>query len=151
MFKTEDRDTLIQNLLDREEIRNLALKYAHYVWQGKADEWVDLYAEDAMISSEHPDRPTSRGHDSLRALFNEVASTSKPRPFVHNHVVNLLGPSEATGTCYSEVRISIDGKNGLVVGVYDDRYRKVDGVWKFAERKSTIEYFGPANEYRVPE
>jgi len=141
----------IQELLDRESIRDLAIKYAHHIWQGDIDGWVNLYAEDGAITSDHPDRPASRGHAQLRELAEAVVRDSRPRPFVHNHVIDLIGPYDATGTCYTEVHLSIEGERGLVVGLYHDRYVKIDNQWKFKERKSDIEYFGLESEYQVPE
>jgi hypothetical protein len=40
-------DRKIQELLDRESLRNLAIRYCHFVRVGEIDKIVDLYADDA--------------------------------------------------------------------------------------------------------
>lgn len=147
---SDDNTTQIQQLLDREAIRELVKRYGHYVWQGNVDGFLSLYAEDGVFRSADPDWPAARGHIELRRLLEGMLGQEKPRAFMHNHVVDLVGPREATGTVYTEVRLSIRGEKGLLVGFYDDQYAKIDGLWKFKERKITVEYYGPMDDYKVP-
>jgi hypothetical protein len=44
----------------------------------------------------------------------------KPRPYIHNHVVELLGDGKARGTCYVELRGETRGMDWLGTGYYDD-------------------------------
>jgi hypothetical protein len=67
-------------------------------------------------------------------------------PAVHNHVIELLGPDRAKGTCYVEVRLLRDGKKCLMTGWYNDEYAKVGGEWKFKSRQITVDSFGPVSE-----
>lgn len=137
------QDTLLQELLDREAIRSLPLRYCHYVWQKDLDGYVNLFTEDGSISTNDPSLPRAHGHAELRRMIADGLETMQPRPFIHNHVIELSGPDRATGTCYVEVRLLRDGKQWLMTGWYNDEYAKVGGEWKFKSRQITIDTFVP--------
>ena len=139
-------EAAIQELLDREAIRTLPHRYCHTVWQKDFDGYVNLFTPDGWISTSDPTLPRAQGHAELRKAIGEALETMKPRPFIHNHVVELLGPDRAKGTCYVEVRLLRDGKKCLMTGFYNDEYAKVGGEWKFKSRQITIDTFGPQNE-----
>jgi ketosteroid isomerase-like protein len=142
---TKSTETLLQEVIDREEIRTLPVRYCHCVWQKDLDGYVNLFTEDGAFL---PDSglPQARGHVELRKIVGEGLDTLKPRPFIHNHVVELLGPDRAKGTCYVEVRMLRDGRKWLVTGWYNDEYVKVNGEWKFKSRKITTDSSGSVNE-----
>ncbi|MGE0680877.1 MAG: nuclear transport factor 2 family protein [Candidatus Binatia bacterium] len=142
---TKSTETLLQEVIDREAIRTLPVRYCHCVWQKDIDGYVNLFTKDGSFL---PDGglPQAQGHEELRKVVGGGLDVLKPRPFIHNHVVELLGPDRAKGTCYVEVRMLRDGKKWLVTGWYNDEYVKVDGEWKFKSRKITTDSSGPANE-----
>jgi hypothetical protein len=51
----------------------------------------------------------------------------KPRPFIHDHLVKLLGPNQAKGICYVEVKLLGDGKKWTMSGWYKGEWTKVGG------------------------
>ena len=136
----------MQDVIDREAIRNLPLQYCHCVWQQDLDGYVDLFTEDGSFSTNDPDLPGAEGRDGLRKMISGGLDAMKPRPFIHNHVIELLGPDQAKGTCYVEVHMNREGKKWEMKGWYNDEYAKVDGDWKFKSRRITTDSFGPANE-----
>ena len=79
-------------------------------------------------------------------MISDGLGVMKPRPFIHNHVIELLGPDRAKGTCYVEVRLLRDGKKSLMTGWYNDEYAKVGGEWKFKSRRITVDSLGPISE-----
>jgi ketosteroid isomerase-like protein len=137
---------VLQEVIDREEIRTLPVRYCHTVWQKDLDGYVSLFTEDGSMSTNDPTLPRAQGHEALRKMIGEGLDTMKPRPFIHNHVVELLGPDRATGTCYIEVKLFRDGKKGAMSGWYNDEYAKVGGEWKFKSRQITIDSSAPVNE-----
>jgi hypothetical protein len=139
-------DAVLQSVIDREAIRDLPVKYCHCVWQKDLDSWVNLFANNGTISTSDPNMPGAQGKEGLRKMISSGLETMKPRPFIHNHVVNLLGPDRATGTCYVEVRMIRDGKKWSLSGWYDDEYAKVGGEWKFKSRRINIDSFAPSGE-----
>lgn len=140
---TEER---LQEVIDREEIRTLPVRYCHCVWQKDLDGYANLFTEDGSFGTNDPTLPRAQGRAALRAMIGGQLDVSKPRPFIHNHVVELLGPDRAKGTCYVEVRLLREGKKWLLTGWYNDEYAKVGGEWKFKSRQITTDTFGPVSE-----
>jgi hypothetical protein len=136
-MKTMDQQ--VQELLDREAIRDLPKRYCHCVWTGDLDGIVKLFSEDGSIimqSSKGPQATT--GHEKLRKAFQRVVDDLGPRPYIHNHVITLKDASHATGTCYVELRDSKNDMRWLGTGFYNDEYVKVGNEWKFKTRDVTL-------------
>jgi ketosteroid isomerase-like protein len=142
----KNNETLLQEVIDREAIRTLPVRYCHCVWQQDLDGYVNLFTEDGAMSTNDPSLPRAHGRAELRKMIGDGLGTMKPRPFIHNHVVELLGPDRAKGTCYVEVRLMRDGKKTQMSGWYNDEYAKVGGEWKFKSRQITVDSMGPVNE-----
>jgi len=136
----------MQEVIDREAIRGLPVQYCHCVWQKDLDGYVALFTEDGSFSTDDPDLPGAEGHSGLRGMISSGLKNMQPRPFIHNHVVELLGPHDAKGTCYVEVHMNRHGQKWEMKGWYNDKYTKVDGEWKFKSRQITTDSFGPAKE-----
>jgi hypothetical protein len=136
---------LLQEVIDREAIRDLPLRYCHSVWQKDLDGYVNLFTDDGAMSSNDPTLPRAQGREGLRKMIGQGLETSKPRPFIHNHVIELLGPDRAKGTCYVEVRLLRDGKKHLLNAWYNDEYAKVNGEWKFKSRQIMVDSLTPVN------
>ena len=143
---TTSTETLLQEVIDREAIRTLPVRYCHCVWQKDLDGYVNLFTEDGSMSTNDPTLPRGQGRKELRKMIGEGLDTMKPRPFIHNQVIELRGPDQATGTCYVEVRLLRDGKKWSLMGWYNDEYAKVGGEWKFKSRQITIDSFAPVSE-----
>ncbi len=96
---------LVADLADREAIRELPQRYCDCVWRGDVAGIVNLYAEDGTfaIAGGGRDR-TVTGRANLLKAYGEDLSTIKPRPYIHNHVIELKGAGRASGRCYVEVR-----------------------------------------------
>ena len=125
----------VRKLWDLEAIRELAHRYAHCVWQKQVSAAVDLFAEDGEMDT--GDRPAIRGRRALLESYQQMLGAADFHPFVHNHLISLEGDS-ATGTCYLDLRATIDGESMIGSGYYDDEYVRVDGEWKFRARKLTM-------------
>ena len=95
---------LVADLADREAIRELPQRYCDCVWRGDVAGIVNLYAEDGTfaIAGGGRDR-TVTGRANLLKAYGEDLSTIKPRPYIHNHVIELKGAGRASGRCYVEV------------------------------------------------
>jgi ketosteroid isomerase-like protein len=142
----KNTETAIQEVIDREAIRSLPLRYCHCVWQKDLDGYANLFTEDGSFATNDPSLPRAQGREALRSMIGSQLDTVKPRPFIHNHVIDLVGPDRAKGTCYVEVRLLRDGKKWLMSGWYDDEYAKIGGEWKFKSRQITVDSFAPASE-----
>jgi ketosteroid isomerase-like protein len=140
----KSNEASIQEVIDREAIRTLPVRYCHHVWRKDPDSWANLFTDDGEISTTDPSMPRAHGREAVRKMIASGLDTSQPRPFIHNHVVELLGPDRAKGTCYVEVRLLRDGKKHYMTGWYDDEYAKERGEWKFKSRRINIDSMAPA-------
>lgn len=136
----------VQAMLDREAIRDLAVRYAHLVWQNQPLATVDLFTADGSVDL-GPDGGLIEGREALRAAYSHIVDGMVLHPFVHNHVVDLdsdldsqLDARSASGIAYIDLRCIRDGKSLMGSGYYEDQYAKEDGVWKFRCRKITMHY-----------
>jgi len=130
----------LQRLADLEAIRDLARRYAHCVWQQDVSAAVELFAEDAEMHT--GERDPIVGKENLRAVYEEMLGGKMLHPFVHNHIVELSGDT-AIGICYLDLRAVIEGQSFMGSGYYEDRYVRVDSVWKFKSRKLNMAYLVP--------
>jgi len=76
----------------------------------------------------------SSGESGCKALCRVCRRGVTPRPYIHNHVIELKGNGRASGRCYVEVRNAADNMNLLGTGYYNDEYVKVGDEWRFQSR-----------------
>lgn len=134
----------IRALADNEAIRDLARRYAHYVWQNELEALADLFAEDGEMDP--GTRPPIRGREALLAGFREMLTAGDVfLPFVQQHVVELAGDT-ATGTCYIDLRAVVLGKSMIGAGWYTDRYVRTAEGWRFKSRKIELRFFVPLQD-----
>ena len=133
MAKTTDE--LVQEMLDREAIRDLPVRYCHYVWTNDVEGMMSIFTADGLLSTLNSDgeERETKG-DALRQFYVNL-DTFKPRPYIHNHVVELQGEGTAKGTCYVELRAQTRDMEWVGTGYYHDEYVKDGGAWKFKARR----------------
>lgn len=117
---------------------NAALaRYVDGVNQRDADLWSGAWDEDSEWHLFDPE--PVRGRDAITAAWRRAMADF---PFVvmlasQGHIE--VDGDDAHGRSYtSEIVETADGKRLRVWGSYVDRYRRRDGVWRFASRKFTI-------------
>jgi hypothetical protein len=129
-------EQVIAELADREQIRELPVRYCDCVWRNDAAGIVDLFAENgAFITKGRKREHRAEGREALLKLYRGLTDGDiTPRPYIHNHVINLAGKDKASGRCYVEIR---DGKKNFQwvgSGFYQDEYVKTGDRWKFKSR-----------------
>ena len=148
----EDSDRQLQEMLDREAIRDLVNRYFVAVWRQDVDAVAALFAEDGAfrfagiaVDENGKSRPT--GHDEvqtfkgravLHRMYTLALAEMRPLPFGHNHVVDLTGPDRATGHLVMEMRAAADYALAGIV-TYEDEYAKIGGKWLFARRFGRVQ------------
>jgi hypothetical protein len=152
-FKNKTLEQKVQELADREEIRELIAAYAARVARGVP--FTDLFTDDgAYITVRTIGGPAQevRGRKNLeehfktaRAARGAAGDADNPLPMIHNYLIRING-DEGTGLCSNELRITENRKSIIASGYYEDRYRRVNGHWKFAERKITWFHWVPLQE-----
>jgi len=128
-------ESIVNELADREAIRALPQRYCDCVWRSDVAGVVDLFAEDGSFTVSGGGRNRSaHGRSELLKTYGSDLSSIKPRPYIHNHVIELKGNGRASGRCYLEVRNAADNMSLMGTGYYNDEYVKVGEEWKFESR-----------------
>ena len=141
----------LAELIDREEIRDLPVRYCDCVWRNDVAGIVDLFTADGSFTVKTPDGETvHKGREALIKTYTEGLSDLKPRPYIHNHVVELGYYGRATGRCYLDLRSEKRNMEWVGSGHYLDEYVKVGEHWKFGSRYFTAISFNPANAAKAP-
>jgi SnoaL-like domain len=141
-------DELVIELADREAIRELPVRYCDCVWRGDVEGIVDLFADDGnfTVLGRRAESSTT-GRANLLKSYREGLTSLSPRPYIHNHVVELKGANSASGRCYVELRTAADNMNWIGTGYYHDEYVKVGNQWKFQSRRFTaVRFDEPAKQ-----
>jgi uncharacterized protein (TIGR02246 family) len=146
-MKTTDK--LLRELADREAIRELSDRYCDCVWRKDFDGLVNLFIEDGTFIVEGLEvKAVSHGRSELKKVYEKAIAQMNPRPFIHTHVVDLLGEDRATGRCYAEVYSARFGMQRVGLGYYEDEYTKIGDKWKFVSRRYFLEEIGKSVSLR---
>ncbi|HZO83269.1 MAG TPA: nuclear transport factor 2 family protein [Candidatus Binataceae bacterium] len=128
----------LTELCDREAIRELPLRYCDCVWRGDVAGIVDLFTDDGVFTIKgHEREVVHKGREALLKMYSDGLTNLTPRPYIHNHVVELGFYGRATGRCYVELRNASRNMEWAGTGYYHDEYVKVGESWKFASRYFT--------------
>lgn len=129
-------DQIVTELVDREAIRDLPQRYCDCVWRNDVEGIANLFTEDGSFSiAARNSENTTTGRANLLKMYKDGLASLTPRPYIHNHVVELKGGGRATGRCYVELRDAGNDMNWIGTGFYNDDYTKVGDQWKFQSRR----------------
>lgn len=138
-----ETEAVVRRLADLEQIRDLARRYAHCIWQKDAAGAAGLFTEDCVMDT--GDRPPIKTRAALQKTYEEILPLLDLQPFVHNHVIELNGDG-ATGHCYLDLRATMGGKSMVGSGQYEDEYARIGKEWKFRSRKLRMRFLVPLDE-----
>lgn len=139
-------DTKLKALLDREEIRNLRTLYAHRLDSNTIDALDEVFSADAVVEVTVG---KMTGIDAIRSGLNDAFKLfdrdhQGSYPFLHaiaNHWIKLTGPDTAQGRCYLidfETASKPDPNPLLLLGLYADTYRRIDGEWRITHTRLEV-------------
>ena len=138
MIRSDPRDDGLEDLervVARDEIRQLAYRYAYAVDARDLDLLVSLFVPDVRVTRE------ASGRDAMRAFWVEsLREIGVSILFVGNHVIDFDDPENARGVVYCRGQIQ-DGDRWIEQAIqYRDRYQKRDGRWLFVKRTHVLWY-----------
>ena len=116
---------------DRQAITDLVHQYCYAVAAEDIQGIVRCFTHDAtmdVLGDVH------QGHDGLRSMY-AVALRSKPKPFIHNLIVERRDTGSAVGRCVAQIIREADASTGY--GRYDDTFVRTPDGWRFASRSYT--------------
>ena len=122
-------------LLAREAIRDLPLRYCDCVWRDDVEGIINLFAIDGNFTAIYKGKERAVvGHDNLREFYITSAPLM-PRPFIHNHVIEMRDEKNAIGRCYLDLRSAKNNMGWIGAGYYNDEYILTADGWKFQGRQ----------------
>ena len=146
-FEGKTAAQTIQELVDREQIRELIARYAQRVAHGLSN--ADLFTEDGVFVTRYPDGKVSesRGRAAIARRWGgpPAANADPSLPMIHNNIVRING-DEATGICSNELRMTENGKSMIGSGYYLDQMRRENGRWRFVVRDMHFIHWVPIQE-----
>lgn len=122
---------------DRVAINDVLARYADGVNQRDAALWASTWDEEGEWRLFDPD--PVRGRAAIVEAWGQAMAGFPFVVMIVSQGAVVIDGDTATGRSYSsEVARTADGKRMRVQGCYDDRYRKRDGVWRFAFRQFAV-------------
>jgi ketosteroid isomerase-like protein len=119
---------------DRVAIEQLYAEYNFAIDDERPDDFAACFTADGVLDVGYGD--PVQGTEALAAF---AAATNQMMPGMRHSVTNLIltGHDDgATGKAYLYTyRATADGHQVILTGRYADSLRRVDGLWKFANRK----------------
>lgn len=140
------------DLLARESIRDLVVRYAHAADRGRFDEVAALFAADGSL--ELPDGRVVVGPAAVRDFLRGTGATLRAggtppvlRHHVTTHLIDLHVDGTAAGRAYFLV-VTAAGPDHW--GCYSDRYVRTGDGWRFAGRRVRVDGRAPDSVTRPP-
>lgn len=126
--------TRLERCVARDEIRQLASRYAQAVDARDLEALVALFVPDVRVGQE-------QGRAALRRSFAEsLSAIGVSVLFVGNHVIDFQDESHATGGVYCRGQIQ-DGERWIEQAIhYEDRYERRNEGWLFVRRVHRLWY-----------
>jgi len=129
-------DDRLERLWAVHEIRQLAYRYAYAQDARDRELLLSLWAE--------TETPATTPDIDVHTVRSEAARWFRKGPTVHfvgNHVVDVLGPDEATGSVYCWAQLDLGEEFVDQSLLYEDRYVRAQGRWLFLTRRHLL-WFG---------
>lgn len=135
--------TRLRALEDRIEISNLCAQYCHTLDDRNWSALAEMFTEDGEFKG----LAHAKGRDEIYRFFSTTVDRLAEGfwHFCTNQTISLAGDT-ATGRISMQYLSVKQGESYVSAGHYDDRFERVNGVWKFRLRHITFYYFAPLAE-----
>jgi hypothetical protein len=135
------QEQMVQELWDREKIRELTYEYGLAIEAQDAERMANLFTETGSVDFSSLGKGVITGHEALKAFYTSTWPL-KVKPFFTNHMIKLAG-DRASGFCSLENRATRGSESLIGAGRLHDEYVKIDGGWKFSSRRVEMFYLVP--------
>jgi len=142
---------------DRGAIENLLYRYAELIDAGDYEGIGELFAHGSIADEEGNAMAT--GADDVAALYHATTrkyddGTPRTQHILTNPIVEVAdGGTEAT--CRSRFTVlqqtDVLPLQAVISGSYVDRFEKVDGRWRYAEKRMCMRLFGDLSQHLLIE
>lgn len=135
------QEQMVQELWDREKIRELTYEYGLAIEAQDAERMANLFTETGSVDFSSLGKGVITGHEALKAFYTSTWPL-KVKPFFTNHMIKLAG-DRASGICSLENRATRGSESLIGAGRLHDEYIKIDSGWKFSSRRVEMFYLVP--------
>jgi ketosteroid isomerase-like protein len=140
---------------DGDRIRNLLGRYSELIDAGDFTGVGSLFADGCLADENGTE--LARGAEAVAAFFAALVRLHHGSPgtkhLVLNTVLDEAGPDTVTAhSSYVVLQAAPDGSlQPIIAGRYEDRFERVTGGWRFAERRFTVDLSGDLSRHlRLP-
>src|ERR1700754_2966878 len=143
---------LSMDALDYFAIKNLIHRYADLLDRGKIDEVGALFDHADVYMPGEPEPWSRAGQNKMAEIFRrwtrffaEADGRPRTRHVTTNLIIEEDGPNRAKTQSYVIVFQSVGEDfpiQPIIGGTYNDKFEKVDGKWRFTERREEMSLFG---------
>ena len=136
-------------------IQNLVYTYAARIDAGDFDGMGAMFDHADVYFPGDPEPASRAGQNIMGRLMHEwtrrypETGTPRTRHVTTNLIIEPDGPDKARGQCYVVVfQQTPDFKlQPIIGGTYIDRFAKVDGKWRFSERREVMDLIGDLSHH----
>ena len=139
----------VRHLEDRVAIGELIARYCLVLDNRDVDAIESLFTPDARVWSVDGVMD-ARGRQAAVEMFKSRFTVLGPsNHFTHDRIVEFdhMDPDRATGFVLAHAEMQRKGQPMLATIRYTDRYRRLQGRWRIAERVLSFFYYVPTAEY----
>ncbi len=139
-------------------IANLLYRYAELMDAGRLDECADLFTHARVLLGDPADgEPPTVDRDGLAAVWRSMVrihddGTPRTRHLVATPIIEVE-EAAGTATCRSTYTVFQQVDRGplqpVISGRYLDRFERVDGAWRFAERAYAMDLVGDLSQHVI--
>ena len=137
-------EEMVQELWDREKIKELTYEYGLAIEAQDAERLVNLFTENASVDFSSLGRGVIEGTEAMKEFYTATWPLNV-KPFFTNHIIRIDGKC-ANGWCSLENRATRGNDSMIGAGRLHDAYEKIDGEWKFTSRRVEMFYLVPLAE-----
>ena len=142
----------VEEMLDREEIRLLLATYNSNGDRGRLEGLAGVFAEDGVLEGGSGFR--AAGHEAIVTTLSSPRGPEDRRhrrpAFMRHHLTTSLITFEdadtANGRSYYLVVTDLGPDHS---GVYTDLFKRIDGRWRIAHRRSRIDWAADGSHVRA--
>ena len=136
----------IRRLEDRFALEDLAASYCSAIDERDLPRFLSLFTDDAVMR--HRDGVMRlEGKAAIESYYTQrFAGYSFTFHYPHAVTVSFESPDDATGAVTGHAEMGVEGQLVLASIRYTDRYRRIEGAWRFTERELAFGYYMKLSE-----
>ncbi len=142
----EGPDPRVQELLDREKIREVVHRYCWAVDRGTLEEVLTFFHDDPCELRLIPGKRYV-GRAAVQAWYDIYMQNRMEvlRHLIHNQIISIEGDT-AVSKSYFDAVGDLNGESITVAGFYEDTLLRVRGKWKFTQKVIKLDFLVPLRE-----